>query len=56
MKRATIERVLDAYDRIEEAEPDISTERLLAMTCDETGLDISAVVSALETRAIKEAP
>jgi len=47
MKQKTIDKVLAAYDSFEEAEPDISTERLLSMTADSTGLTIENVIAAL---------
>ena len=36
-------RVREAWDRIEHADPDISTERLLMMVADETGEDYGDV-------------
>jgi hypothetical protein len=36
-------RVKEAWDWIEEAEPDISTERLLMMVADDTGEDYGDV-------------
>lgn len=35
MKKRTREVILSVYDAIEDLEPDISTERLFAMTCEE---------------------
>jgi hypothetical protein len=40
-----IRRVREAWDRIEGAEPDISTERLLAMVADDTGEDYGDVAA-----------
>ena len=39
------ERVKAAWDRIEDAEPDISTERLLAMVADDTGEDYGDIAA-----------
>jgi len=47
MKLKTAERVRAKWDEIEAAEPDISTERLIAMTGDALVLDASQVVEAL---------
>ena len=38
MRLKTAQRLLEIYDEIEEGEPDISTERLLAMTADRHNL------------------
>ncbi len=40
-------RILRSYDRHEEREPDISTERLLAMVEDDTGADADEITEAL---------
>lgn len=45
-KKARIER---AWETIEAADPDISTERLIAMTCDLAGVTWSEVVDAVFT-------
>lgn len=37
--------VKEAWDRIEDSEPDISTERLLAMVADDTGEDYGDVAT-----------
>jgi hypothetical protein len=39
------QRVQDAWNRIEDAEPDISTERLLAMVMDATGEDYGDIAA-----------
>ena len=47
-------RVQDAWEMIEDAEPDISTERLMAMVADATGEDegdIAAMIPAGEDNA-----
>ena len=41
------ERVTEAWHRIENREPDISTERLMAMVADETGEDYGDIVGLL---------
>lgn len=48
MARQRAQEIVDAYDRIEDAEDDISTERLLAMTSDECGCDDADVCEALQ--------
>lgn len=40
-----IERVREAWERIEDNEPDISTERLLAMVADDTDEDYGDVAA-----------
>lgn len=40
-------QILDALDTIETGEPDISTERLIAMAADMCGVDYSRVVDAM---------
>jgi hypothetical protein len=40
--------VCEIYDAIEGADPGVSTERLLQMTCDQSGRDMGFVVAALE--------
>jgi len=40
--------IIAAWEVIEDAEPDISTERLMAMVEDDTGADIFRIVDALE--------
>ena len=47
MMATTPAQVLAIWDAFEDADPDISTERLLAMTGDATGLDASGVIDAL---------
>ena len=39
--------ILDTWDRIDEAEPDISTEQLFARVSDETGFDEDDISQAL---------
>lgn len=41
------DRIRAAYVRIEEGEPDISTERLLQMTADQCRCDVADVCEAL---------
>lgn len=41
------QEICDAWDRIEADDPDISTERLFAMTEDETGADAGEITDAL---------
>lgn len=54
MKRSTANIIVGIYDTTEENEPDISTERLLAMTADAastllgTEFDVGNVCDALE--------
>lgn len=48
------EEILEAWDRIEENEPDISTERLWAMVMDETGCEYDDVTEALALQAKKK--
>jgi hypothetical protein len=40
-------RVKEAWEMFEDAEPDISTERLMAMVADETGEDYGDVAALL---------
>lgn len=40
--------ILESYKRHEDMEPDISTERLLAMVEDDTGADVSEIIDALK--------
>ena len=40
-------RVREAWDRIEDAEPDISTERLASMVADDTGEDYGDITALL---------
>ena len=47
MKNSKQQRILETYDMFEEMEPDISTERLIAMVCDYVGCDASDVAEAL---------
>lgn len=39
MKLETAQRICEIYDEIESADPDISTERLLAMTADRAQIE-----------------
>lgn len=43
-------QIVEAWDMFEEMEPDISTERLLAMVEDETGADAGEIVDAISAR------
>lgn len=52
-KQLTDEKIIAAYEAIEEADPDISTERLLAMTADTVAVPYERVVDALCRRAEK---
>lgn len=47
MKRKEAERITGIWNRIEEGEPDISTERLAAMTADQAGCGHGDVFEAL---------
>jgi hypothetical protein len=42
-------RVREAWERIEDAEPDISTERLMAMVANDTGEDYGDVVWLIDS-------
>ncbi len=48
MNYSRARQIADTYDRIENDDPDISTERLLAMTSMECDCDDSDVIEALE--------
>ncbi len=43
----TTEQIIEAYTAFEDAEPDISTERLLAMTAQACQCDVGDVAEAL---------
>lgn len=45
------ERILTAWDLIENDEPDISTERLIQMVCDTVGCEWSDVIDVLAREA-----
>ena len=47
-KEARARRVYSAWLDIEEAEPDISTERLMAMVSDRTGEDYGSLVDLFD--------
>lgn len=47
MKLKRAKQIKAAWDRIHEVEPDISTERLLEMVSQETGVDNADVCEAL---------
>jgi len=42
------QQIVAFYDLIEDGEPDISTERLLAMTANAASCDVDDVIEALE--------
>jgi len=48
MKLKRAQTIAESYQRIEDDDPDISTERLLAMVHDETGADADDVITALK--------
>ncbi len=43
--------IMEIWNTIEESEPDISTERLIAMTADMAGVDYADVIEALAVSA-----
>jgi len=47
-------QIEDAWDKFEDADPDTSTERLLAMIEDETGADAGDISGALYKRHLAE--
>lgn len=49
-KPKTTAEILRVYEMIESAQPDISTEQLLARTADQADVDYDDVVSALAER------
>jgi len=54
MKPDRAKQIVNCYTRLEDAEPDISTERLLEMVSQECGCDNADVCDALEK--IEEQP
>lgn len=48
------QRIVAAWTAIEDAEPDISTERLMAMVENDTGEDCSRQIEALERAGLLE--
>lgn len=54
MKPATRDRILAAWDNLEESYPDKSTEWLLSMTADQAKVDYDVVVSAVTRHRFKE--
>ena len=54
-RRASVDqRIVAAWTAIEDAEPDISTERLMAMVEDDTGEDSARQIEALERAGLLE--
>lgn len=48
MKLKRARKIVDAYHLIEDADPGISTERLLRMVQDDTGADAGDVIEAFQ--------
>lgn len=51
MNNELYERIISCWESIEAGEPDISTERLIAMTADYAGVDMDVVIDCMAHKA-----